>query len=108
MTIITIPAPRFIFLPVSANTYVSASAAVRITVSMTADMSVTMALIEEEIPKIKSTLNIFEPMTLPTAMSFCFLRAATIDVTSSGSDVPIATTVSPTTFSLSPACSASS
>ena len=37
----------------------------------------------------------FEPITLPTAISVSPLKAATTLVTSSGSDVPIATIVSP-------------
>jgi len=41
-------------------------------------------------------LKMFDPTTFPTAMSGFFLIAATIDVASSGSEVPTATMVSPT------------
>ena len=47
-------------------------------------------------------------MALPSASPLSPFRVAVIEVTSSGSDVPIATTVRPTTLSLIPAISASS
>ena len=47
-------------------------------------------------------LNMFEPTTLPRAMPLSPLLAATIDVTSSGNDVPTATIVSDITASLIP------
>jgi hypothetical protein len=56
--------------------------------------SVTGEIVAES-PRIQKILKIFEPTILPTAMSVCHFRAATIDVTSSGRDVPIATTVRP-------------
>ena len=43
-----------------------------------------------------------EPITLPIAMSFCPLRAATMEVTSSGRLVPMATMVRPMSVSLRP------
>ncbi len=43
-----------------------------------------------------------EPMILPTEMSSSFFIAATIEVVSSGNDVPIATTVTAITLSLTP------
>jgi len=46
-------------------------------------------------PRTKNELNMFEPTTLPIARSGCFFIAATIAVTSSGRDVPIATIVRP-------------
>ena len=54
------------------------------------------------IPRTKRILKILEPMTFPRAISTSFLRAATIEVTSSGNDVPIATIVSPIKFWLKP------
>ena len=53
-------------------------------------------LIADAIPRTIKILNIFDPTAFPTAISTSFLRAATTDVTSSGSDVPIETIVSPT------------
>ena len=43
-----------------------------------------------------------EPIILPTAMSLLLRKAATTDVASSGSDVPIATIVRPIMVSLMP------
>ena len=40
-------------------------------------------------------LNIFEPTTLPIAISDCFLIAATTEVANSGTLVPAATIVNP-------------
>ena len=54
------------------------------------------------IPIIMRMLNTFEPMTLPMAMAERPLRAATMLVASSGSDVPQATMVRPMTASLTP------
>ena len=50
-------------------------------------------------PSIKNTLNIFEPTTFPIAISVSPFLTATTDVTNSGKDVPIATTVSAITLS---------
>ena len=44
----------------------------------------------------------FEPITLPIAMSLFFLRAATIEVINSGSEVPAAIMVNPIIFWLIP------
>ena len=46
-------------------------------------------------PNTKNTLNKLLPTTLPMAISGFFFKAATMDVASSGSDVPPATNVSP-------------
>ena len=59
-------------------------------------------LIADAIPSTIRKLNTLEPMALPRAIPTSFLRAATIEVTSSGSDVPIETIVSPTSVSLIP------
>ena len=55
-----------------------------------------------EIPSTINTLKIFEPKTLPMAMSEFPLNAATAEVTSSGSEVPMATTVKPISASEMP------
>ncbi len=55
------------------------------------------------IPNTMNMLKILLPITLPTASPGFPLMAATTEVASSGSDVPIATMVSPTTPSLMPA-----
>jgi hypothetical protein len=44
----------------------------------------------------------FEPITFPMAMSLFFLSAATTEVINSGSEVPMATMVSPIIFWLTP------
>ena len=51
-------------------------------------------------------MKIFEPTTFPIAISSSFFLAATIDVTSSGSEVPRATIVRPTKVSDIPNLSA--
>ena len=51
------------------------------------------------IPKIKSKLSVQEPIIFPTAKSVSFFIIDTIDVTSSGRAVPIATIVRPITLS---------
>ena len=50
--------------------------------------------------------DMLEPTTFPTAKSASPFFAATADVTSSGKDVPIATTVRPTNVSLIPTANA--
>ena len=47
----------------------------------------------DDVPKIKNMLNMLLPITFPNAMSVSPLRAATMDVTNSGKDVPAATIV---------------
>lgn len=53
-------------------------------------------------PRIKRILKIFDQIIFPRARSVFFLYAAMIEVTSSGSEVPIAIIVSPITLSESP------
>ena len=48
-----------------------------------------------DIPRIKRILKIFDPIALPSARPLSPFLVATMDVTSSGSDVPIAMIVSP-------------
>ena len=52
-------------------------------------------------------LNMFEPRIFPTAMSASCLKAATAQVASSGSEVPMDTSVRPITSSEIPIASAS-
>ena len=58
-------------------------------------------------PRMPRTLQMLEPTTLPKATSGCRRSAPTTEATSSGSEVPIATMVSPMTASGTPAASAS-
>ena len=64
--------------------------------------------INQVIPRIPNMLNTLLPTMFPMAISFCFLRAATTEVASSGRLVPTATIVSPITASDSPIFFASS
>ncbi len=58
--------------------------------------------IKEVIPIIASKLNMFDPIKFPrTTSTFLLTKAANV-VANSGSDVPIATSVRPTTASLTP------
>ena len=61
-----------------------------------------IGLIAEATPSTISILNILDPIALPSAISTSFFLAATIEVTSSGSDVPIETIVSPISVWLIP------
>ena len=53
------------------------------------------------IPTIASILNIFDPITLPSATSACLRIAAINVVASSGREVPTATSVNPNVICLS-------
>ena len=53
-------------------------------------------------PRTRPMLKILLPTIFPTAISVSPLRSATIEVASSGRDVPMATTVSPITRLLTP------
>ena len=55
----------------------------------------TIGLIIPVNPRIKNMLKMFDPTTLPTAISFCFFMVATTDVTSSGREVPTDAMVKP-------------
>ena len=54
--------------------------------------------IAADIPRIKRILNIFEPIAFHRASALSPFRVATMEVTSTGSDVPIATIVRPIKF----------
>ena len=54
------------------------------------------------IPRTRPIFARLDPITLPTARSGLPRRDATIEITSSGADVPMETTVRPTTIGLTP------
>ena len=84
--------PIFLFL---AKIRVTKLTTINIARSLSEAKLTSIGCIVPETPIINSILKIFEPTTFPTASPFSPLREATIEVTSSGRDVPIATTVSP-------------
>ena len=57
-----------------------------------------IGVINELNPKINKMLNMLDPTIFPITIWFSFLLSAVRDVTSSGSEVPIATMVNPTRF----------
>ena len=59
-------------------------------------------VMEAEQPSTKNILKRLLPMTFPMAISGFFFKAATMEVASSGSDVPPATSVRPMMDSLTP------
>lgn len=65
---------------------------------------ITIGVITDDKPSTNKMLNMFEPITLPIAISLSPFLAATIEVTSSGRDVPIATIVRPIRLSDIPNC----
>ena len=75
----------------------------RINPSITESFVTDMGVITPEIPRMARTLKMLEPTTFPTAISFSPLRAAVMEVTSSGRLVPTAQIVRPTRVSLMPA-----
>lgn len=62
----------------------------------------TIGFITELKPRTQNKLKIFDPITAPTAMSVCFLYAATAEAANSGNDVPMATIVRPISSSDKP------
>ena len=62
--------------------------------------SIGIGIITLLIPRIKRMLKMHEPSTLPMTMPFSPFLSAVIEVTSSGREVPIATTVRPISASL--------
>ena len=84
----------------------TSSTVVRIMIGMSLDLfSRVMAtgLIRAVSPRMRKTLKILEPTTLPIAMSALPLRAPVRLTTSSGIEVPIPTIVIPMRNSLRPA-----
>lgn len=77
-------------------------ASVRTAISIFAPVGKSIGLMTAVNPNTQKILNILLPMILPTARSRLPLRAAMTEVTSSGSDVPIAMIVAEIKKSLSP------
>ena len=90
------PSVREIFLPVAENARTSELTPITATVSMIARISTVIGEMSALKPRINTMLKMFEPIALPSARSLSPFFAATIEVTSSGRDVPIATMVIPT------------
>jgi hypothetical protein len=86
---------KFLFRPVNMVRNNSVLAKITTIRSMFNLLSKGNGLMIALIPRIKKILNIFEPTIFPTAISAFFLKAAMVEVTSSGREVPIATTVNP-------------
>ena len=84
------------FLPVNIEANNSKLARITATMSLLFPVWKGNGFMIEPIPRTKKILKIFEPTTLPTAISTFLLWAATAEVASSGSDVPTATMVNPT------------
>lgn len=74
----------------------------RIIQSINDSESTVSGAIAADIPSMNSMLNTLEPMALPRANPLSPLRVATMEVTSSGREVPIATMVRPIKFWLTP------
>jgi len=91
-------------VPCAENAYIIKVIPSKNTVSMNIPelKSISTGLIDAAIPRMKRRLNRFEPITLPTAISHSPFLAATIEVTSSGKEVPQATMVSPISMGLIP------
>ena len=66
------------------------------------DGSTAAGAIRPATPTTPKVLNRLDPKILPSAIACCCFRTATTLDTSSGSEVPMATTVRPTTKSLTP------
>ena len=71
---------------------------VKIRISIIFSKIKVIGLIVAAIPKTNKILKTFEPITFPRAISTSPFLAATIEVTSSGKEVPRATMVRPTKF----------
>ena len=102
------PSQRSIFLPFPVNRKMNNKIPTKIftrTSNMEFSFNSTGA-ITVETPRIKNILKMFDPTTFPIAMSTFFLRTATMEVASSGREVPMETTVKPITLSERPMASA--
>ena len=84
-------------LPVNAKANTIIVATIIKLKSIQTSLPTVNGLITPDTPKINKILKILDPITLPKAISFSPFFAATALVTSSGSEVPTATTVNPTT-----------
>ena len=65
-------------------------------------LMIVIGLIADAIPRTIRMLNTLDPTALPSAISTSFFFAATIEVTSSGREVPMETIVSPISVWLMP------
>ena len=92
--------PTFFVFAIGIN--VASIIIIKIPISYKYVLLIFIGSIADDVPKMSRMLKILEPTTLPTAISLSPFFAATIEVTSSGSDVPKATIVSPIMASLSP------
>lgn len=96
------PLCRTSFLPITKESKKSTVTPTQITIS---SQPATVTCSGEIIPvtaRTRAILSTLEPTILPMAMLLFPFRAATTEVTSSGNEVPIATTVSPMTLSAIP------
>ena len=75
---------------------------IKIIMSLLYEIEYSIGLISAVAPTIRTILKIFEPMTLPIAISISFLIVAVIEVINSGKLVLKATIVRPIIFSLIP------
>ena len=92
------PSPRFIECFVLANTNRIMELSNKMTASITDSERTVSGEITDDIPRMNIILNRLEPTALPSANPLSPLPVATIDVTSSGRDVPIAMIVRPIKF----------
>ena len=94
------------FLPISflvmQNTHVISENTKSTIMSITFSIRKVIGLMVAATPSTIRILKTFDPTTLPTAISNSFFLAATMDVTSSGKDVPTEQMVSPTSVALIP------
>ena len=102
MQIIAIPSVLEIFFFVAPKIHTTTENTTKTMMSITFSPISCNGLIADAIPSTIRMLKILEPIAFPTAISTSFFLAATMDVTSSGRDVPIETIVNPTRFWLIP------
>lgn len=86
--------------PIKKYNQINSVDAIRINISIINSLEILSGFIIAPTPNISNKLNIHEPTRLPTAKSSSPFILATIDVTSSGNDVPKASIVNPIIFSL--------
>lgn len=98
------PSQRLILrpLPVKINKNNSPAAMILTIRSVMLPAGASIGRMVAETPNTRNVLKIFEPTTLPMAISAFPLRAAMTEVASSGKDVPIETIVRPMIRSVIP------
>ena len=92
--------PIFFFAPANIHTHTVNTISTHKSIIFSVMM--LTGLIAEAMPSTIRMLNTFEPIAFPSAISTSSFLAATIEVTSSGRDVPIETIVSPISVWLIP------